>query len=139
MLNAAEGTPDYGRRVTILTRAALREMILPGVIAVTVPLLTGLLFGANALGGLLAGVTASGVLLAVVQSNAGGSWNNAKKLIEKGFVYIVETHGKGSEAHKASVVDDTVGDPLKDTSGTSLNILLKLVAIVALVLAGAAF
>jgi K(+)-stimulated pyrophosphate-energized sodium pump len=139
VLNAAEGTPDYSRCVTISTKAALREMILPGVIAVTVPVLVGLLFGPSALGGMLAGVTVSGVLLAILQSNAGGSWDNAKKLIEKGFVHNGETHGKGSEAHKASVVGDTVGDPLKDTSGPSLNILLKLVAIVALVLAGAAF
>jgi len=139
VLNQAEGTPDYGRCVTISTRAALRQMILPGVIAVTVPVLVGLTLGAEALGGLLAGVTVSGVLLAILQSNAGGSWDNAKKLIEKGITHNGQEYGKGSEAHKASVVGDTVGDPLKDTSGPSLNILLKLVAIVALVLAGAAF
>ncbi|MDR4989002.1 MAG: V-type H(+)-translocating pyrophosphatase [Bacteroidales bacterium] len=139
IVNAAEGTPDYGRCVTISTKAALREMVLPGVIAVAVPVLVGLLLGPAALGGMLAGVTVSGVLLAILQSNAGGSWDNAKKLIEKGLVHNGEKHGKGSEAHKASVVGDTVGDPLKDTSGPSLNILLKLVAIVALVLAGAAF
>ncbi len=138
-IEAAEGSPDYGRCVTISTRAALREMILPGIIAVAIPVLTGLLLGPEALGGLLAGVTVSGVLLAILQSNAGGSWDNAKKLIEKGITHNGIHYGKGSEAHKASVVGDTVGDPLKDTSGPSLNILLKLVSIVALVLAGAAF
>ncbi len=138
-LNAAEGSPDYERCVTISTKAALREMILPGVIAVAVPVIVGVLFGAEALGGLLAGVTVSGVLLAILQSNAGGSWDNAKKLIEKGISHNGKSYGKGSEAHKASVVGDTVGDPLKDTSGPSLNILLKLVSIVALVLAGAIF
>ncbi len=139
LLEAAEGSPDYGRCVTISTRAALRQMILPGVIAVAVPVITGLTLGAEALAGLLAGVTVSGVLLAILQSNAGGSWDNAKKLIEKGLEHNGKVYGKGSEAHKASVVGDTVGDPLKDTSGPSLNILLKLVSIVALVLAGAAF
>ncbi len=138
-LDAAEGTPDYGRCVTISTRAALRHMVLPGVIAVAVPVLTGIFLGAEALGGLLAGVTVSGVLLAILQSNAGGSWDNAKKLIEKGITHNGKEYGKGSEAHNASIVGDTVGDPLKDTSGPSLNILLKLVAIVALVLAGAIF
>ncbi len=138
-LDAAEGTPDYGRCVTISTRAALRQMILPGIIAVAVPVLTGVLLGPEALGGLLAGVTVSGVLLAILQSNAGGSWDNAKKLIEKGIIHNGKEYGKGSEAHNASIVGDTVGDPLKDTSGPSLNILLKLVAIVALVLAGAIF
>ena len=143
IMDAAEGTPDYGRCVTISTRAALRQMILPGVIAVAVPVLTWFLFGKEhgpeAVAGLLVGVTVSGVLLAILQSNAGGSWDNAKKLIEKGIVHNGKEYGKGSEAHKASVVGDTVGDPLKDTSGPSLNILLKLVSIVALVLAGAAF
>ena len=139
IMNEAEGSPEYGKCVTISTRAALRQMILPGVIAVSVPVIIGLTMGAEALGGLLAGVTVSGVLLAILQSNAGGSWDNAKKLIEKGIVYKEQKYGKGSEAHKASVVGDTVGDPLKDTSGPSLNILLKLVSIVALVLAGSAF
>ncbi len=138
-LEDADGSPDYGRCVTISTRAALRQMILPGVIAVTVPVIVGLTMGAEALAGLLAGVTVSGVLLAILQSNAGGSWDNAKKLIEKGLVHNGKEYGKGSEAHKAAVVGDTVGDPLKDTSGPSLNILLKLVSIVALVLAGAIF
>lgn len=139
VMNEAEGTPEYSKCVTISTRAALREMILPGIIAVAIPVIIGLSLGAEALGGLLAGVTVSGVLLAIFQSNAGGSWDNAKKLIEQGIEHKGQTYGKGSEAHKASVVGDTVGDPLKDTSGPSLNILLKLVSIVALVLAGSAF
>jgi len=138
ILNEAEGTPEYGKCVTISTRAALRQMILPGLISVTVPVIIGVTMGAEALGGLLAGVTVSGVLFAIFQSNAGGSWDNAKKLIERGMNYKGKDYGKGSEAHKASVVGDTVGDPLKDTSGPSLNILLKLVSIVALVLAGSA-
>ena len=139
IMNEAEGTPEYGKCVTISTKAALRQMVLPGVIAVAVPVVVGLTLGAEALGGLLAGVTVSGVLLAILQSNAGGSWDNAKKLIEQGIEYKGQKFGKGSDAHKASVVGDTVGDPLKDTSGPSLNILLKLVSIVALVLAGSAF
>lgn len=139
IMNEAEGTPDYSRCVTISTRAALRQMILPGIIAVGFPVITGLWLGPEALGGLLAGVTVSGVLLAIFQSNAGGSWDNAKKLIESGFTHNGKVYGKGSEAHKASVVGDTVGDPLKDTSGPSLNILLKLVSIVALILAATVF
>ncbi len=136
IMNQAEGTPQYGRCVTISTRAALRQMILPGVFSVAMPVIVGLSMVAEALGGLLAGVTVSGVLFAIFQSNAGGYWDNAKKLIEKGLIYQDKHYGKGSEAHRASVVGDTVGDPLKDTSGPSLNILLKLVSIVALVLAG---
>lgn len=139
IMNEAEGSPEYGKCVTISTRAALRQMILPGVIAVSIPVIIGLSLGPEALGGLLAGVTVSGVLLAIFQSNAGGSWDNAKKLIEQGVEYGGQYYSKGSEAHKAAVVGDTVGDPLKDTSGPSLNILLKLVSIVALVLAGSAF
>jgi K(+)-stimulated pyrophosphate-energized sodium pump len=139
VMNDAEGTPDYAQCVTISTRAALRQMVLPGVIAVSFPVITGLWLGPEALGGLLVGVTVSGVLLAIFQSNAGGSWDNAKKLIESGFTHNGVTYKKGSEAHKAAVVGDTVGDPLKDTSGTSLNILLKLVSIVALVLAATVF
>jgi K(+)-stimulated pyrophosphate-energized sodium pump len=138
VLDEAEGSPEYDTCVTISTRAALREMILPGIIAVAIPVIVGLTLGAEALGGLLAGVTVSGVLLAIFQSNAGGSWDNAKKLIEQGITHNGKHYGKGSEAHKAAVVGDTVGDPLKDTSGPSLNILLKLVSIVALVLAGSA-
>jgi len=139
VMNDAEGTPEYGKCVTISTKAALRHMVLPGLLAVSFPVITGLWLGAEALGGLLAGVTVSGVLLAIFQSNAGGAWDNAKKLIESGFTHNGVTYGKGSEAHKAAVVGDTVGDPLKDTSGPSLNILLKLVSIVALVLAAIAF
>jgi K(+)-stimulated pyrophosphate-energized sodium pump len=139
VLNEAEGTPDYSRCVTISTRAALRHMILPGAIAVSFPVITGIWLGPEALGGLLAGVTVSGVLLAIFQSNAGGSWDNAKKLIESGFTHNGVTYNKGSDAHKAAVVGDTVGDPLKDTSGPSLNILLKLVSIVALIMAATIF
>jgi len=123
-------TPDSARCVDISTRAALREMIVPGVSAVLVPVLVGRILGVEALGGLLAGATVTGVMLALFMANAGGAWDNAKKLIEGG-VY----GGKGSDAHKAAVVGDTVGDPFKDTSGPSLNILIKLMAVVSLVLA----
>jgi K(+)-stimulated pyrophosphate-energized sodium pump len=111
-------------------------MVKPGLLAVAAPVLVGFLGGGAMLGGLLAGVTVCGVLLALFQSNAGGAWDNAKKMIEEGVKVDGETHGKGSEAHKASVVGDTVGDPLKDTSGPSLNILLKLISVVPLVIAG---
>ncbi|HHX73870.1 MAG TPA: sodium-translocating pyrophosphatase [Firmicutes bacterium] len=122
--------PDYARCVDISTGAALRQMVVPGLLAVIVPLLTGLVLGKEALGGLLAGSLLSGVLLAIFMANAGGAWDNAKKFIEGG------AHGgKGSEPHKAAVVGDTVGDPFKDTSGPSLNILIKLMSIVALVFA----
>jgi len=126
-----EGTAkaDYRRCVDISTSAAIRRMVVPGLLAVTVPVVTGFI-GKEALGGLLAGVTVSGVLLALFMSNAGGAWDNAKKVIEAG-----EHGGKGSEAHKAAVVGDTVGDPFKDTAGPSLNILIKLMAIVAVVIA----
>ena len=124
------GRPEYGSCVEISTKAALHEMIVPGVMAVVVPLLVGIVLGPEALGGLLAGALLSGVLLAIYMSNAGGAWDNAKKYIEEG------THGgKGSEAHKASVVGDTVGDPFKDTAGPSLNILIKLMTVVSLVFA----
>ena len=122
--------PDSARCVDISTRAALREMILPGVIAVASPVVVGRFLGVEALGGLLAGATVTGVLMALFMANAGGAWDNAKKYIEGGAM-----GGKGSEPHKAAVVGDTVGDPFKDTSGPSLNILIKLMSVVALVLA----
>ena len=120
--------PDYSRAVSISTDGALREMILPGALAVIVPILIGAIIGAEALGGLLIGSIAAGALLALVMANAGGAWDNAKKYIEAGNL-----GGKGSDAHKAAVVGDTVGDPFKDTSGPSMNILIKLMAIVAVV------
>ena len=126
---------EYSQCVEISTKASLREMILPGILAIVAPVLIGFAGGANMLGGLLAGVTVSGVLLAIFQSNAGGAWDNAKKMIESGAVVDGEELGKGSEAHKAAVVGDTVGDPFKDTSGPSLNILLKLISVTALVIA----
>ena len=122
--------PDYVRCVDISTRGALLEMIAPGIMAVAVPIATGFILGKDALGGLLIGAVAAGFLLAITMANAGGSWDNAKKYVELG-----NFGGKGSDAHKAAVVGDTVGDPFKDTSGPSLNILLKLMAIVALVFA----
>jgi K(+)-stimulated pyrophosphate-energized sodium pump len=127
-----EGTakPDSARCVDISTRAALREMILPGITAILAPFLVGWILGVEALGGLLAGATVTGVLMALFMANAGGAWDNAKKAIEAGAL-----GGKGSDAHKAAVVGDTVGDPFKDTSGPSLNILIKLMSIVSLVLA----
>lgn len=124
------GKPDYARCVDISTAAALRQMIVPGVMAVLSPLAIGLLLGTEALGGLLGGALVTGVLMAIMMANAGGAWDNAKKYIESG------AHGgKGSEAHKAAVVGDTVGDPFKDTSGPSINILIKLMTIVSLVFA----
>ena len=128
IFNEADGVAEYSKCVEISTQAALREMILPGLLAISVPVLVGFIGGAEMLGGLLAGVTSSGVVMAIFQSNAGGAWDNAKKMIE-------EAGNKGTEAHKAAVVGDTVGDPFKDTSGPSLNILLKLIAVVALVIA----
>ena len=133
LLEGKEGArPDAARCVDISTAAALKEMVLPGLTAVVAPVVVGLVLGAAALGGMLAGATVTGVLLALFMANAGGAWDNAKKSIEKGEV---EGEAKGSEAHKATVVGDTVGDPLKDTSGPSLNILIKLMAVVALVIA----
>jgi len=131
-----EGQPEYVRCVDISTKAALREMAAPGLLAILVPVIVGFFIDKGMLGGLLAGVTVSGVLFAIFQSNAGGAWDNAKKRIEANYTGADgETHGKGSEAHTASVVGDTVGDPLKDTSGPSLNILIKLIAVVSLVIA----
>jgi K(+)-stimulated pyrophosphate-energized sodium pump len=131
-----EGTAkaDYAKCVDISTKAAIKEMVLPGVLAIAAPVVVGLI-DKNMLGGMLVGVTVSGVLLAIFQSNAGGAWDNAKKRIEGGIEINGVKYGKGSDAHKAGVVGDTVGDPLKDTSGPSLNILIKLIAVVALVLA----
>ena len=142
IFDAADGVAEYDKCVDISTKASIKEMVVPGLVAIIVPVAIGFggnLFniegndemtnmGAKMLGGLLAGVTSCGVLMAIFQSNAGGAWDNAKKTIE-------EKGGKGTEAHKASVVGDTVGDPFKDTSGPSLNILLKLISVVALVIA----
>lgn len=125
---AGTSKPDYARCVDISTVAALKEMILPGVLAVAVPIAVGVVLGKLALGGLLAGSLVTGVLLAITMSNAGGAWDNAKKYIEEGH-----HDGKGSDAHKAAVVGDTVGDPFKDTSGPSINILIKLMTVVAVV------
>ncbi|MEZ5009170.1 MAG: sodium-translocating pyrophosphatase [Chitinophagales bacterium] len=133
--DAADGKADYEKCVEISTKASIREMVLPGVIAVTAPVVVGFGGGAEMLGGLLAGVTVCGVLMAIFQSNAGGAWDNAKKMFEEGVEINGEMHYKGSDAHKATVVGDTVGDPFKDTSGPSLNILLKLMSVVALVIA----
>jgi K(+)-stimulated pyrophosphate-energized sodium pump len=145
-LREGKADADYARCVDISTRAALRQMIAPGLLAVFAPIAVGLSFkwleqavtgtsggtgGAEAVGGMLAGALASGVMLALYMANAGGAWDNAKKYIEKGHF-----GGKGSEPHKAAVVGDTVGDPFKDTSGPSINILIKLMSIVALVFAG---
>ncbi|MCI0706001.1 MAG: sodium-translocating pyrophosphatase [Ignavibacteriae bacterium] len=128
----SDAKPDAARCVDIATRGALREMVLPGVSAVAAPVIVGFTLGAAALGGMLAGATVTGVLLALMMANAGGAWDNAKKAIEKGEV---EGERKGSDAHKAAVVGDTVGDPFKDTSGPSMNILIKLMSIVSLVIA----
>jgi K(+)-stimulated pyrophosphate-energized sodium pump len=129
-LLAGEAKPDSARCVDISTRAALREMIVPGVVTVGAPVFVGKVLGVEALGGFLAGATVSGVMLALFMANAGGAWDNAKKAIEGGL-----HGGKGSDAHKAAVVGDTVGDPFKDTSGPSMNILIKLMSVVSLVLA----
>jgi len=126
---------DHGKCIEISTQSAIKEMVAPGLLAIISPVVVGFIFGPETLGGLLAGVTVCGVLMAIFQSNAGGAWDNAKKMIEEGVVVNGETLSKGSEAHKAAVVGDTVGDPFKDTSGPSLNILIKLMSVVSLVIA----
>jgi K(+)-stimulated pyrophosphate-energized sodium pump len=127
--------PEYEKCVAISTKASLREMMLPGAIALTTPVVVGFIFGPEVLGGLLAGVTVSGVLMGMFQNNAGGAWDNAKKSFETGVMINGVMQYKGGEAHKASVTGDTVGDPFKDTSGPSMNILIKLMSIVALIIA----
>ncbi len=127
--------PEYDKCVAISTKASIREMMMPGAIALITPILVGFVFGPEVLGGLLAGVTVSGVLMGIFQSNAGGAWDNAKKSFEKGVLINGEMFYKKSEPHKASVTGDTVGDPFKDTSGPSMNILIKLMSIVSLVIA----
>ena len=129
------GKPEYGKCVEISTKAALREMILPGLITIITPILMGLLFGAEPLGGYMAGVCVSGVMWAIFQNNAGGAWDNAKKSFEAGVEIEGKMSYKGSDAHKAAVTGDTVGDPFKDTSGPSMNILIKLTCLVGLVIA----
>ena len=129
------GTPEYAKCVDISTKAALREMILPGLLTIITPIIVGLVFGAEPLGGYMAGVCVSGVMWAIFQNNAGGAWDNAKKSFEAGVKIKGEMTYKGSEAHKAAVTGDTVGDPFKDTSGPSMNILIKLTCLVSLVIA----
>ena len=129
------GKPEYDKCVAISTDASIKKMLLPGSVAIVTPIVIGFIWGPEVLGGFLAGATASGVLLGMFQNNAGGAWDNAKKSFEKGVEVKGETHFKGSEMHKASVTGDTVGDPFKDTSGPSMNILIKLMSIVSLVIA----
>lgn len=135
IFHEADGKADYAKCVEISTKGAIRQMIIPGLTAVIVPVATGFLGGPEMLGGLLAGVTVCGVLMAIFQSNAGGAWDNAKKMFEEGVEIDGKKYYKGSEPHKAAVVGDTVGDPFKDTSGPSLNILIKLMSVVSLVIA----
>jgi K(+)-stimulated pyrophosphate-energized sodium pump len=130
-----KGKPEYEKCVAISTNASIKKMMLPGAIALLSPVIIGFIFGPQVLGGFLAGATVSGVLMGIFQNNAGGAWDNAKKSFEKGALINNETHYKGSEPHKASVTGDTVGDPFKDTSGPSMNILIKLMSIVSLVIA----
>jgi K(+)-stimulated pyrophosphate-energized sodium pump len=137
ILDLAQGKAEYSRCVAISTKASLKEMVLPGLLAIAAPVLVGFIGGPEMLGGLLVGVTTSAVLLAIFQSNSGGAWDNAKKMFEEGIDIDGKMYHKGSEPHKAAVVGDTVGDPFKDTSGPSLNILLKLISVVALVIAPA--
>ena len=126
-----KATPDYGRCVEISTRSAQHEMILPSLLAIIIPILVGMILGVAGVLGLLVGGLSAGFTLAVFMANAGGSWDNAKKMVEEG-----NFGGKGSECHKATIVGDTVGDPFKDTSGPSLNILIKLMSMVSIVMAG---
>ena len=126
-----EAEPDYERCVEISTKGAQREMVIPSLIAIVAPILTGFIFGVPGVLGLLIGGLSSGFVLAIFMANAGGAWDNAKKYVEEG-----NFGGKGGEVHKATVVGDTVGDPFKDTSGPSLNILIKLMSMVAIVMAG---
>ena len=135
IFDRADGLADYKKCVEISTKASIKEMVLPGILAVATPVAFGFIGGPEMLGGLLAGVTVTGVLMAIFQSNAGGAWDNAKKMFEGGVEIQGKMYYKGSEPHKAAVVGDTVGDPFKDTSGPSLNILLKLMSVVALVIA----
>ncbi len=130
-----KGKPEYEKCVAISTEASLKKMMLPGAIAILSPIIIGFVLGAEALGGFLAGATVCGVLMGMFQNNAGGAWDNAKKSFEKGVEINGETYFKKSEPHKASVTGDTVGDPFKDTSGPSMNILIKLMSIVSLVIA----
>lgn len=131
----ASGKAEYGKCVEISTKSAIKQMVVPGLLAVVVPIITGFLGNKEMLGGLIAGVTVTGVLMAIFQANAGGAWDNAKKMFEEGIEINSQKYYKGSAAHKAAVVGDTVGDPFKDTSGPSLNILLKLMSVVSLVIA----
>ena len=135
IFDKADGKAEYEKCVAISTKASIREMVVPGLIAVLTPALVGFGGGAEMLGGLLAGVTVTGVMMAIFQSNAGGAWDNAKKMVEDGVEIKGKKYGKGSDVHAAAVTGDTVGDPFKDTSGPSLNILIKLMSVVALILA----
>jgi K(+)-stimulated pyrophosphate-energized sodium pump len=130
-----KGEPEYDKCVAISTEASIKKMMLPGAIAILSPIVIGFVFGPEALGGFLAGATVSGVLMGMFQNNAGGAWDNAKKSFEKGVEINGQMFYKKSEPHKASVTGDTVGDPFKDTSGPSMNILIKLMSIVSLVIA----
>ena len=130
-LMTGEAEADYASCVDICTRASLKEMILPTILAIVTPIVTGIVLGYNGVIGMLAGATATGFLMAIFMANAGGAWDNAKKYIEGG-----NYGGKGSDAHKAAVIGDTVGDPFKDTSGPSINILIKLLSMVSIVFAG---